>query len=435
MKILTAKGKRFLKISNFNKLCHYKHIKSLLIEEGDSVDPNFDYNLFYYGGEFHLRGLKRKELSYELEEVLFLDSSVKILHSASFFFFIKLKNVILPRNLLHLNSWVFSNCNGLERIKLPDTITLIGKRAFQNCESLREVNIPKSVKKIGKSAFMGSDLSGFIEIPKSCKIIEERAFEMCTSLKEVYFHERKGKLIIFGEKTFKYSGLKSIKLPEGLHIISSECFNRCKDLIQVTLPNSINIISSNAFSYCTKLKKVIIPERVTNIYSFAFYECVSLEEVVIKGEKCYVRASSFGNCKSLKKVIFNPNSKINYIEDSTFNGCSKLEEINLPDKIATIGNFAFKGTNLKKIKLPSGLGFIGNGAFKDCLNLEEVIISSKHLSSVMYDAFSGCSNLKAIYLASPTAAIDEVINACRRSNRWIKVYYLDELSNKHIELL
>ena len=435
MKILTARGNRFLKISNFNKLCHYKHIKSLLIEEGDSENLNFDYKLFYYGGEFHLRGPKRRELSYELEEVLFLDNSVKILHSASFFFFIKLKNVILPRNLLHLNSWVFADCNSLERIKLPDTITLIGKKAFQNCESLREVNIPKSVRKIGKSAFLGSSLSGFIEIPKSCKIIEERAFEMCTSLKEVYFHERKGKSIFIEEKAFKYTGLESIKLPEGLPMISGECFNRCEDLVQVTLPNSLNFIGCNAFSYCTKLKKITIPKNVLDIFSYAFYECVSLEEVVIEGEENQIQATSFGNCKSLKKVIFNPNSKINFIGDSAFNGCSKLEEINLPDKIHTIGNFAFKGTNLKKIKLPSGLGLIGTGSFQNCLNLEEVIIPSKHLSSVMFDAFIGCSNLKAIYLASSTAAVIEVKAACKRSNRSAKVYYLDELSKEYIELL
>lgn len=56
-----------------------------------------------------------------------------------------------------------------------------------------------------------------------------------------------------------------------------------------------------------------------------------------------------------------------------FSGCTKLEEINLPDNLKTIGDETFRGcSSLKEITLPSSLKSLGKYAFMSCSSLEDI---------------------------------------------------------------
>lgn len=75
----------------------------------------------------------------------------------------KFKSILLPKNLLALNTGVFSSCPLLQSIDIPEGTVLMGSFVFSWCTSLEYVTLPSSLKSI-----------------------ETAAFSACTSLKEIH---------------------------------------------------------------------------------------------------------------------------------------------------------------------------------------------------------------------------------------------------------
>ena len=89
------------------------------------------------------------------------------------------------------------------------------------------------------------------------------------------------------------------------------------------------------------------------------------------------------------------------IEIGTFANCSRLKEVNLPDSIAYIGGEAFYSCkSLKEIIIPDSVRYIGNSAFAYCESLAKITmptkINSNNSSFAEIDefAFSNCGSLR-----------------------------------------
>ena len=75
--------------------------------------------------------------------------------------------------------------------------------------------------------------------------------------------------------------------------------------------------------------------------------------------------------------------KVKSIEESTFNQCTSLKSITIPDSVKNIGEFAFYNcTSLKSITIPDSVKSIGNWAFEYCTSLKEVIFKGKTIDQV-----------------------------------------------------
>lgn len=113
----------------------------------------------------------------------------------------------------------------------------------------------------------------------------------------------------------------------------------CGDSLQWVLEDGVLIISGNGnmYSYTSfsvpwydhreSIQKVQISEGVTSIGKKAFYECSSLIEVEYP-------------------------TTLNDIWDYAFAGCSRLENITIPNNVTLIGHAAFWGTEPKSVTLP-----------------------------------------------------------------------------------
>lgn len=62
------------------------------------------------------------------------------------------------------------------------------------------------------------------------------------------------------------------------------------------------------------------------------------------------------------------------IEQSAFKGCTSLENINLPNSINTIGDYAFNNCKLTSVIIPSSVTQLNNGVFHSCTSLESVTL-------------------------------------------------------------
>ena len=243
-----------------------------------------------------------------------------------------------------VNANVFKDCAGLTGLILPDTVEYIDVNAFYGCEELTRVRWSAGLKKIDEGAF-------------------------------------------------RYTGLETLVLPEG-----------------------VTILGANAFSY-TNLKSVSLPSTVAKMTAtneksdanpFAF--CENLEEIyVAEGNKAY---KSDGNCVMRREdntlVVGCKASKIpsytEHIGRSAFQGAA-LESVALPEGVTSIEDYAFAHNDrLKEITLPQSLTSIGKYAFLWCAALESIALPDG-VTSVGNNAFSTCISLKELALGA------ELLNA------------------------
>ena len=70
-----------------------------------------------------------------------------------------------------------------------------------------------------------------------------------------------------------------------------------------------------------------------------------------------------------------------------FDGCSELRDVELPERLDSIGAYAFHGTGLVSLSpLPEGLKYIGEAAFSECRALKEINLPET-VDSIGYKAF------------------------------------------------
>ncbi len=130
----------------------------------------------------------------------------------------------------------------------------------------------------------------------------------------------KGNLLGIGDYAFYgCSGLKAIKLENGLNTIGNGVFEQCVNMetCDLALFSQLSVIGKRAFSNCKKLSKIVIPVNVRAIGDFCFEGCAStnqntgLETIELCGEGNNVLLSAIGY--------------------KAFAGCSKLISITFPD--------------------------------------------------------------------------------------------------------
>lgn len=124
---------------------------------------------------------------------------------------------------------------------------------------------------------------------------------------------------------------------------------------------------------------------------------------LIDGKKvCYLN-NIFRNNKTIKRVQL-PDT---LVAISSFNGCTALEEINIPENVEWIPEYTFYGcNNLKHVQLPDNLRSIDRYAFAGCQSLVEVVMPDT-LEEIGKNAFADCRNLQKLTLSAKISCIPE----------------------------
>ena len=263
-----------------------------------------------------------------------------------------------------------------------------------------------------------------------------------------------------GIAAFRYSGLTTASIGNGLTTIGNSAFSNCTSLTGITLPDGLTTIGSNAFFNCTSLTGITIPNTVTSIgiaafrYSGlttasigngvttigeeAFKDCSSLATVSIGSGLTTIGNNAFYACWALTQfnvdeaneaycsdggVLFNKDkttllqypagktetdyavpASVTSIAKYAFAVSNALTEVTLPEGLTEIAEYAFAWCrNLTKISLPKSLDNIGNMAFNECTGLTEMTVLATTPPTVGTDVFLNVSRTIPVYV--PTASL------------------------------
>ena len=264
----------------------------------------------------------------------------------------------------------------------------IGKEVFLNNKFITKLVIPETVKTLGYKMCQGCVNLKEVVLPNTIEVIPDYAFEQCNSLSKINIPTS---LVQIRNDAFSNTAIKEFNAPNSFKEIWNYAFKDCKELETVNL-NNTSSIGDMSFENCISLKSIEIPETITEIGTYAFSGCSSLMDISLPSNPINLIGSVFYG-----SGYFNDkNNWVNgilYIDNYLITANSdllNLNEITVKEGTIVVAENAFtnNGKNLTKINLPEGLKFIGKSAFSSLYKLESINIPST-VTSIGYGAFSG----------------------------------------------
>lgn len=359
--------------------------------------------------------------------------------------------------------YVFNGCTSLVSIALPSRTTIIANHTFYGCTKLATVTFDKGDNKdvsklsiIGNYAFYNCNVLTEINIPDTVANVEPadsataqtlgigtNAFENCKALTKVTFATGGEKALTLGKNAFKSCAkLEKIDLPARLtdaqgangtviKQFDNDLFAGCSVLVAINIETGENAkyasldgvvyrqengvkvelvlcpIAKGSDSTKTEVTNVVtVPYTVTAIADKAFYNCTKIAELKFEetpaGEEA--KALAIGNVES---------SSSSY---SVFYKCTALTTLELPERLVSLGGYAFSNCDITSAILPSTLVHLGNHAFYQCKKLEMVTFKKNGegksaLEIIDNYAFNYCEALGAVTteVDGKTQAVDTAI--------------------------
>ena len=344
-------------------------------------------------------------------EKINIPTGVERISAECFFNCDSLTNIVLPESVTEIDNMAFRWCESLENIEMQGVVK-IGDHAFDDCRKLSAIGYSEKLREVGLGSFSRCNLTGTLDLSSVIKIgadafgstkitkvilndnlekLEYGVFQGCSLLEEINFPS---KLVSIGECCFRSTGLYEAVFNESLKEIGALAFGGCKELYILEIPDSIEKIGNFAFER-TFIEIVVIPENLKIIGYGAFAQCKELDILYFNAKNC--------------KVDFYQDSEDELDFDdlgnaSPFIGCN-LREIYLGEGITAIsGDASPYGTfencsAVKNVMIPDTVSEIGTAAFKNCSALETAIIPGS-VTSIADDAFDGCDNLTILCFAN-----------------------------------
>lgn len=407
--------------------------------------------------------------------------------------------------------YVFAHCENLAEINIPESVKWIQNYSFLNCKSLRTIDLNVANGQLGEGAFAHCESLETVTLCADLKTLPSKAFIYCYSLSDIHTAGATGEtanvadlsqITSFGSNAFQHcTGLKKVTLStdSSFTALSNSLFDGCSALEEVTLPNQLTYLGTYTFRN-SGLKKVRIPDGVsvlgnsaTNLYpslttkvgvfdgctkltnldlnnvirigGLAFRNCpltevadtldlskveefctgafagtglkqVNLSGVLLKSTGTSAKNPPMGfgngssnrttlltnsdnegvfeNCTQLTKVTFSnqtgtfafgsgATSKTVKVEFGVqmFKGCTALESVEMPASAVTFADQTFYGCSaLKEIKNTDKkeITSFGNYTFAGCTSLEAIDFSEATAKSITTGMFDGCTKLADVKL-------------------------------------
>lgn len=261
-------------------------------------------------------------------------------------------------------------------------VTLIDAYAFQNCHRMESISLPDTITAVNMGAFKDCTRLREIHLPDSVRPIGARAFSGCRALTVV-------------------------TLPAGaeLQIGAFEDCNNIKELtasadvigaipsekLEKVVINGGYHIHERTFMGYKNLREITISKSIREIEHLAFNGCEKLERVNIEDLAAWCEisfAESDANPLRYAKNLYLNGTLITElvipegverIAPRAFDGCTGIKLIELPASLTEIGDHAFRGTGIASITIGAGVTEMGKYVFYNCASLTNIYLAVTEL--------------------------------------------------------
>lgn len=234
-----------------------------------------------------------------------------------------------------------------------------------------------------------------------------------------------GNVYQIGNYVFSYCiNLRYITIPNGVRSGQNNCY-QASGLACFIWPKDIIDMGYQEFRGCDNLKIVSISNNTSSstyfngtFYGSALKRCCVPTQLIIQG--------TFDSCTTLESVVI---PDITDIKDNGFFSCLNIKELTLPESLTTIGNSVFRFSGLYSIIIPKNVTSIGTFNFYQCDNFKELHMKSTTPPTITSGSIGSISsNNGKIYV--PYSADHSILNAYQTATNWSAyASYMEEEPN------
>lgn len=278
-------------------------------------------------------------------------------------------------------------------LDIPDPVETIGAEAFEFCYSLISVRLPISLTSIGMRAFRNS----------------YNLFEICndSNISLTPGSSSNGGVAKYAENIYSSVSGESKLTSDGGYtfyddangsFLAAYTGTDTEIILPATTPNgNAYDVATNVFCFSDGLTAIdMSAAKISELVGNTNGTLRSLTSVTLPATLKSVGQRFFAN--SAISEIDLPN-ELEKIGNYAFSGCSLLSSVNLPSSLTDIGIEAFKGTAVTEIEIPSGITYLKNSLFENCTALESADLPEA-LKQIGDKVFKGAEKLTAVNMPS-----------------------------------
>ena len=297
--------------------------------------------------------------------------------------------VTLPRNVLTIHQGAFEKSKA-KKLIFGAYVQSIPEDFAECCPKLEEYEVNETNNTFGVHegvlvsknkkilyAYPAAKAGEYI-VPDSLNSIKNKAFSTAASLTGI---DLKNTANIGSFAFAGCTGLKSLTIPGSVKTIGDSAFTHCKGITTVSFADSIKQIPGGMFSGCTSLAKFNVPSSLTSVGFNAF------------NSTAWYRNHADGYVYVGKKVL--------YAYKNSKGGTAPASNLNIPEGVAGVTDFALNGSNTVSISIPSTLRTLSRYAFYPRANVTEYKVSSNNTAFTASEGILFSKNM-ATLIAVPT---------------------------------
>jgi len=220
--------------------------------------------------------------------ILFGQASYENSYDANTFYIPNgLKEIIITDTQL-INKYAFRYCSSLVSVSIPESVGTIEALAFLSCTNLLEIIVDENSANFSAidGVLFNKDHTSLLVYPigktqntytiiNTVTSIWDYAFASCTNIEYIIF-----------------------ETGSQLTAIRPRAFQTCTSLKEIVIPNTVTHIYNYAFSGCISLESIVFVEgsQLQNISTYAFAACFLLTTIVIPNTVVTINAAAFQSC-------------------------------------------------------------------------------------------------------------------------------------------
>ena len=178
-----------------------------------------------------------------------------------------LSKVVFPESLVSVGFHTFFRCPIEGELRFGENMRTIGFGAFDGCVKITSLDTGDGVTEIEGIAFRGCDALTDVRLGNNLKKVADDAFDSCNSMKNIHI-----------DSLEMWCGLGGYK---AFYRYEKELYLNGERITRLVIPETVKELSTCTFYKFTGIKSVVLHEGLKFSGEAAFGGCNSLESIVL----------------------------------------------------------------------------------------------------------------------------------------------------------